>query len=278
MAEMLHIQRPRAMAKRDMLNRASEVLAGLFLRLAPIGLLVLLWYGIVHVLDLPSRLMPGPIEVGQRIYVGLFVDADLWLHLWLTFKSTLAGFVVGSLLAIALGSLLAMNRKLELLVYPLVVLIQAVPKVAIAPLVLLWLGFDARSTITLVALICFFPAFVGAFVGVRSTPAVLLDLFRTLKASALKTYFHCNLPNATGSIIAGLQVGWGFALVGCVVMEFIMGMGGAGFLIDNSANALDTVTAVAAMVLLGVLGYIGGGVLSAARKRIVFWEGDRRHG
>lgn len=278
MGDTLHIQRPRALPKRKLLERASGLLAGSAGRLGPIALLILIWYGIVLVLDLPSRLMPGPAEVAQRIYVGLFVDADLWLHLWLTFKSTIAGFVAGSVLAIALGSLLAMNRKLELLVYPLVVLIQAVPKVAIAPLVLLWLGFDARSTITLVALICFFPAFVGAFVGVRSTPAVLLDLFRTLKASVFKTYLHCNLPNAAGSIIAGLQVGWGFALVGCVVMEFIMGMGGAGFLIDNSANALDTVTAVAAMVLLGLLGYIGGGVLSAARKRIVFWEGDRRNG
>src|SRR5690606_5590600 len=119
---------------------------------------------------------------------------------------------------------------------------QAVPKVAVAPLVLLWLGFELRSTVILVALTCFFPVFVSTFIGVRSTPGVLLDLFRTLNASRFKTYLHCNLPNAMGSIVAGLQVGWGFALVGCVVMEFIMGMGGAGFLIDNSANALDTVT------------------------------------
>ncbi|MER1967763.1 ABC transporter permease [Castellaniella sp. GW247-6E4] len=275
MRDALHLRQPRAVIKGDVVRRASTFLAGFALRLAPIGLLALIWHGLVQGFDIPSRLMPGPLEVAGRIYTGLFVDADLWLHLWLTFKSTFAGFALGSVLAIALGSVLAMNRKLELLVYPLVVLIQAVPKVAIAPLVLLWLGFDARSTITLVALICFFPAFVGAFVGVRSTPAVLLDLFQTLKASGLKTYLHCSLPNAAGSIAAGLQVGWGFALVGCVVMEFIMGMGGAGFLIDNSANALDTVTAVAAMVLLGVLGYIGGGVLSGIRRRIVFWEGDR---
>ncbi|MGB3277377.1 MAG: ABC transporter permease [Castellaniella sp.] len=259
------------------MNRSTEFLGGLALRLAPIAALLLVWYGIVHGFGIPERLMPDPVTVGLRIYAGLFTEGDLWSHLWLTLKSTFAGFVLGSLLAIALGSVLAMNRKLELLVYPLVVLIQAVPKVAIAPLVLLWLGFDERSTVTLVGLICFFPAFVGAFVGVRSTPAVLLDLFHTLRASAFKTYVHCNLPHAAGSIVAGLQVGWGFALVGCVVMEFIMGMGGAGFLIDNSANALDTATAVAAMILLGLLGYIGGGVLSEAKRRIVFWEGGRRN-
>eukprot|EP01041_Mallomonas_annulata_P019123 gene19122-biopygen12180 len=129
--------------------------------------------------------------------------------------------------------------------------IAPIYQIAIAPLVLLWLGFDARSIVTLVALICFFPIFVGTFIGVRSTPQVLRDLFRTLDASGFKTFLHCSLPHASGSIIAGMQVGWGFALVGCVVMEFIMGIGGAGFLIDNSANALDTVTAVAPLVLPG---------------------------
>lgn len=254
------------------------MLRALGLRLGPVALLVFIWYAIVHGFSIPSRLMPDPTEVVRRIYVGLISNADLWPHLWLTLKSTLAGYALGTVLAIALGSLLAMNRKLELLVYPLVVLVQAVPKVAIAPLVLLWLGFEARSTITLVALICFFPIFVGTFVGVRSTPSVLLNLFRTLNASTLKTYFHCNLPNAVGSIAAGLQVGWGFALVGCVVMEFIMGMGGAGFLIDNSANALDAVTAVAAMLLLGVLGLAGGAVIVTLKSRLVFWEGARRNG
>lgn len=259
-------------------DRVINFVRELLLRLFPIAILFAVWYGIVYGFDIPSRLMPNPLAVLKRIYVGLFTDADLWRHLWLTLKSTLGGYVLGSIVAILAGSVLAMNRKLELLFYPLIVMIQAVPKVAIAPLVLLWLGFSERSTITLVALICFFPIFVGAFVGVRSTPSVLVDLFHTLKASTLKTYLHCNLPHATGSIIAGLQVGWGFALVGCVVMEFIMGIGGAGFLIDNSANSLDTVTAIAAMVLLGVLGFAGGSALTVAKKRLVFWEGDRGNG
>ncbi len=252
-------------------------LRAFLLKLLPFVLLLLVWHGLVEALRIPSRLMPGPIEVGQRIYVGLLRDGDLWMHLWQTLRSTLAGYGLGFLLALLAGSVLAMNRVLELLFYPLILLMQAVPKVAIAPLVLLWLGFDARSIVTLVALICFFPIFVGTFIGVRSTPQVLRDLFRTLDASGFKTFLHCSLPHASGSIIAGMQVGWGFALVGCVVMEFIMGIGGAGFLIDNSANALDTVTAVASMVLLGVMGYLGGTLIAAARRRLIFWEGPARH-
>ncbi|GAA5236729.1 ABC transporter permease [Verticiella sediminum] len=258
------------------MNPVIDLARGAAVRVAPIVLLVLVWYAVVRGFAIPSRLMPGPGEVFARVWAGLVTTGDLWPHLWLTFKTTLGGYVLGSVLAVLLGSALAMNRKLELLTYPVVVLIQAVPKVAIAPLVLLWLGFDTRSTIALVALICFFPVFVGTFVGVRATPTVLLDLFQTLNASLLKTYLHCSLPNAAGSIVAGLQVGWGFALVGCVVMEFIMGMGGAGFLIDNSANALDAVTAVAAMILLGVLGYLGGSLLALVRRRAIFWEGARR--
>jgi NitT/TauT family transport system permease protein len=249
----------------------------LLLKLLPFVLLIVLWGALVQSLHVPARLMPGPLEVAQRIYAGLVSDRDMWTHLWHTLRSTLGGYVLGTVLAIALGSVLAMNRKLELLLYPLILLLQSVPKVALAPLVLLWLGFDERSTVTLVALICFFPVFVGTFIGVRSTPAVLRDLFRTLGAPGFKTFLHCNLPHASGSIIAGMQVGWGFALVGCVVMEFIMGTGGAGFLIDNSANALDTVTAVASMVLLGAMGYLGGGLIAAARRRLIFWEGPARH-
>lgn len=256
----------------------ARVTRTVLIRLVPVVLLVALWSAVVHGFHLPSRLMPAPLEVGQRIYAGLITTGDLWPHLWTTFRTTLTGYLLGAVLAIALGSLLAMNRVLELMVYPIVVLVQSVPKVAIAPLVLLWMGFDTRSTVTLVALTCFFPVFVGAFVGVRSAPPVLLDLFRTLNASTFKTYLHCNLPNALGSIVAGMQVGWGFALVGCVVMEFIMGMGGAGFLIDNSANALDAVTAVAAMVLLGVMGFVGGGVLQWLKARVIFWEGAARNG
>jgi NitT/TauT family transport system permease protein len=248
------------------------------LKLLPFVLLLLLWHALVEFFRIPSRLMPGPLEVGQRIYIGLLADGDLWSHLGQTLRNTLAGYALGFFLAVIIGSVLAMNRVLELLFYPLILMMQSVPKVAIAPLVLLWLGFDARSIVTLVALICFFPIFVGTFIGVRSTPAVLRDLFRTLDASGIKTFLHCSLPHASGSIIAGMQVGWGFALVGCVVMEFIMGIGGAGFLIDNSANALDTVTAVASMVLLGAMGYLGGSLIAAVRRHAIFWEGPARHG
>lgn len=111
--------------------------------------------------------------------------------------------------AIALSSVLAMNRALELMFYPIVLLIPSVPKAAIAPLVLLWMGFTPQSTIVLVALTCFFPMFVGTFIGVRAASPVLLDLFRTLDASTFKTYLHCNLPNAAGSIVASMQVGLG---------------------------------------------------------------------
>jgi len=255
-----------------------QVLRGTAVRVLPLVLLVALWWAVVRGFALPSRLMPAPLEVWDRIYAGLVTQGDLWPHLATTLMTTLGGYALGTVLAIALGSVLAMNRVLELTFYPIVLLIQSVPKVAIAPLVLLWMGFDTRSTIVLVALTCFFPVFVGTFIGVRAAPPVLLDLFRTLNASTFKTYLHCNLPSAAGSIVAGMQVGWGFALVGCVVMEFIMGMGGAGYLIDNSANALDAVTAVAAMVLLGVMGFAGGSILQRARARLVFWEGQVRHG
>lgn len=254
----------------------NQVLKRVLLPIAPVIAFFVIWYCVITLFHIPNRVFPGPEAVLERIYNGLFKDADLWPHLSQTLQSTILGFLLGTLLAVVFGSVLAMYKRVELLMYPVVVVLQAVPKVAIAPLILLWLGYETKSTVVLVALICFFPIFVGTFVGIRATPPVLLDLFKSLNANSLKLYWHCCLPNAAGSILSGLQVGWGFALVGCVVMEFIVGMGGAGFLIDNSANSLDTTTAVTAMVLLGVLGYVGGALLTYAKEKLVFWEGSKR--
>lgn len=135
---------------------AQWLRAGL-VRVLPIVLLVALWWAVVRGFELPSRLMPAPLEVWQRIYAGLVTQGDLWPHLATTLLTTLGGYALGCVLAIALGSVLAMNRVLELTFYPVVLLIQSVPKVAIAPLVLLWMGFTTRSTVVLVALTCFSP-------------------------------------------------------------------------------------------------------------------------
>jgi NitT/TauT family transport system permease protein len=183
-----------------------------------------------------------------------------------------AGYVLGCGSAIVIAALLAEWVALERALYPLILALQAAPKVSIAPLIFIWVGFGIESQLILVALICFFPIFTISFIGLRSVDSNLLDLYRAFSASRLHVLLHAKLPAAADSIFAGLQVSVVFALIGCVVMEFITGTQGTGFLIENSANILDTPLALATVVCLGILGVLGTQLVRLIHRRVVFWE------
>jgi NitT/TauT family transport system permease protein len=246
-----------------------------FAPVATVLALVLLWAVLVRTLGLPSHLLPAPDAVALRLWDGLFVRADMAGHLWRTVWSAALGFALGGAAAV-LVVLLDASPVAERIFYPLLAGIQSIPKVALAPLVLIWAGFGVQSIVLLVALICFYPIFVSAFSGLRAVNADMIALCRVSGGSGMFQLVHAKLPSALGPTLTGCEVAVAFALVGCVVMEFITGTGGAGFLIDNSSNQLDTTTAVATMVALGIIGAAGATAVRAARRRIVFWEAEAR--
>lgn len=240
--------------------------------LATTALLLLLWSAVVRLARLPSHLLPPPEAVLVRLWQGLAVTGDMVPHLLATAASALMGYGVGCLGGLLLAILLAEFRALERTLHALLLALQSVPKVALAPLVLLWAGFGPRSVVLLVALICFFPVFANAFIGLQGVDRGLRGLFAVAQAGRLHRLLHLDLPAAAGPVFAGLQTAVGFALVGCVVTEFLLGTQGVGFLIENSANSLDAATAVAAMVLLGCLGAVFSMLVRQARRRWVFWD------
>ncbi|XAH21107.1 ABC transporter permease [Xylophilus sp. GW821-FHT01B05] len=234
--------------------------------------LLLLWSVVVRVAGLPSHLLPSPESVLARLWRGLVASGDMWPHLWSTLASALMGYGVGCMGGLTLAILLAEFRVLERTLHALVLALQSVPKVALAPLVLLWAGFGTRSVVLLVALICFFPVFANAFIGLKAVSGDLRGLFAVVHAGRLHRLRHLDLPAAAGPILTGLQTAVGFALIGCVVTEFLLGTQGLGFLIENSANSLDTATAVAAMVALGVMGAALAMLVRQLRRRWIFWD------
>src|SRR5690606_26008923 len=133
---------------------------------------------------------------------------------------------------------------------PVLLAFQATPKVAVAPLIFIWVGFGIESTVVLVALICLFPIFANTISGMRSANPDLIDLYRAFSAGRWKIFWNVKLPAAAGQIFTGLQVSVLFALTGAVVMEFITGVRGLGFLIENSAGTLDVATIFASLVVL----------------------------
>jgi len=240
--------------------------------LMTVAVLIAGWQLVVRVAQLPGRLLPTPSAVLARLEAGI-LGGDMLGEIAHSIVAVIVGYAVACLAALVMALIFTESRRAERLLYPLVTAFQAIPKVALAPLVILWAGFGLRSEIILIAMIAFFPIFANAFIGLSSVNRELGELFRVYDGGRLFRIIHLSLPSAAGQIFAGMQISVGLALVGCVVVEFLVGTDGVGFLIQNSANSLDTATAVAAMVTLGAMGSIAGLLLRAARRSIVFWDG-----
>lgn len=239
--------------------------------LATLAALVAAWQFVVTRWSISPLLLPLPDVVFSRLLMGL-ANGEILVHLAATLASAAAGYLAGSAAAIAVAVSLAETPLLERALYPLVLGFQAIPKVAIAPLIFIWAGYGTLSEVILVALIAFFPVFVNTFNGWRSVDRNLVDLYRSVSASRWHVILNVKLPSCAGVIFAGLEIGVTFALIGCVVMEFINGQRGAGFLIENSASTLDTPLAIATMISLGIAGLMAVGLVRALHRAVVFWD------
>lgn len=242
-----------------------------------VAALLVIWQAVVVTQGLPSHLLPSPLQVMHRMWIGI-AGGDMLPHLGATLTAAAMGYVIGAAVALSLAVALSESRVLERAVYPVVLFFQSVPKVSVAPLIFIWAGFGMRSQVALVALICFFPLFTSTFAGLKAVDANLVSLFRVAGASPLHTLLHMKIPAAAGAVFVGFQISVVFALVGCVVMEFINATQGIGFLIVDSSNTLDTTTSVAAMILLGLLGLAASSLVRLVRERVVFWEGGATTG
>jgi NitT/TauT family transport system permease protein len=254
--------------------RKLSLLLGARLWLPPVitlALVLLAWHFAVLAFKVPNYILPLPGEVFEALRSG-FADGSLWPHIGYTLLETISGYLLGSLLALVLGAILGESAAFERYVYPLLIGLQAVPKVALAPLILVWFGFGFASKLVLVVLICFFPLFINMLVGIRRADVELIDACRAFSASRLFIFFHVKLPSAAGDIFAGLQIGVSLALIGAVVGEFVSSQQGLGYLVQSSATSMNVGTMFAGVFLLAAIGIAGSQLIRAIHRRVVFWE------
>jgi NitT/TauT family transport system permease protein len=241
-------------------------------RIAPplvtLGAVIFIWWAVVRGLHIEAYLLPGPDAVFWAMFDG-FADGSFWPHIAATLEASIIGFIVGSAIALGLGVLLAESPVFERFLMPLIVALQAMPKVALAPLILVWCGFGLESK---VVLICFFPVFVNVVVGIRGADADLVDLCRASCASRWYIFINVKLPSAAGSIFAGLQIGASLALIGAVVGEFVSAQRGLGYLIASSTVNMSVATMFAAAILLALIGIAATAAVRWLHVRVVFWE------
>lgn len=233
--------------------------------------LMLLWKGAIGVFAVPAYILPPPTAVGSALQQG-WIGGTLWPHAWFTVRGALIGCAIGALAGMIAGAVVAEVRVASLAFYPLVIAIQSMPTVAIAPLIVVYLGVGLASKIVTVALLCFFPVFVNTVAGFRAADPKLIDLYRAASATRLRMFLDVKLPGAVDHIMASLQIALVLAFVGCVVSEFVASSAGLGYVIKTFANDLNAAVMFAAIASLGLIGGAVGFLITRAHRRIVFWR------
>jgi NitT/TauT family transport system permease protein len=220
---------------------------------------------VVEMKFLPSYILPGPGLVARRFFQAVF-DGTLPRHTAATLLEVVLGLAAGSLCATVLGYAIARSPTLERLLSPYLVASQAVPIVAIAPLLVIWFGSGLSSKILICALIVFFPILVNTAVGLRAVPQNLRDLMHSLGATPAQILRHLEIPAALPVFLGGLRVGATLSVIGAVVGEFVAAKRGLGFLINVARGQFDTpLVFVAVLALIGMALTLYGLVLLAER-------------
>ncbi len=228
------------------------------------------WETIIWALEVPSFLVPAPSAIVQALWSGLSTGL-YFSHAGITMLEAVAGFVIGSLLGLLLGMIIVVFPTMERIVYPYVVALQTVPKVAIAPLMVVWFGFGITSKILVVALVSLFPVLVNVIAGLRAIDQDRLDLLGALAASRWQVFRYVRFPNALPFIFAGLNTAIVLAVIGAIVAEFVGSNQGLGFLILQANYQLDIAGAFSLFVVLSVMGVCLHWSLKWLERRCVFW-------
>jgi NitT/TauT family transport system permease protein len=240
------------------------------LPIAVFAILMALWEVSIRYFEIPSFLVPPPSAIVVALWHGL--SSGLYFsHAGVTAFEAVVGFVGGSALGVVLGGLIVMFPAVERIVYPYIVALQTIPKVAIAPLMVVWFGFGLTSKVLVVVLVSLFPVLVNVIAGLRAVDQDRLDLLRALTATRWQVFRYLRFPNALPFLFAGLNTAIVLAVIGAIVGEFVGANKGIGFLILQANYSLDIAGTFSLFVVLSVMGVAMHSSLRWLERRCVFW-------
>jgi NitT/TauT family transport system permease protein len=230
--------------------------------------LVVAWEVLARAAAVPAFLLPLPSSI---VETGVEWRQHLPGHFAVTLAETLAGFALSIVVGAPLAVLIISSRLLSTTIYPILLVFQSVPKVAVAPLLLLWVGYGALPKILVVFLVCFFPIVISTATGLTSAPPDMVDLVRALRASWLQLLLKVRLPSAMPQVFVGLKVAITLAVIGAVIGEFVGAERGLGYLIMVSSSQVNTALAFTSMILLSVMSIGLFYLLEWLERRLVPW-------
>jgi len=220
-------------------------------------------------------LLPRPWAVLDALWSGL-AGGDFWPHLLVTGSEALLGFAFATLAGLAVGAAIALSPIVAHAVYPHLVAIQTVPKIALAPLFIVWFGYGEASKVAVAAIISFFPVLANVVAGLRDCDQGKIDVMRSLSASRWQILWLLRLPNALPYVFNGLGIAIVFALTGAIVGEFVGASEGIGYLMVQANAMMNFPTSFALMLSLALLGAVLYGAINLLRRRVVYWAPDDR--
>jgi NitT/TauT family transport system permease protein len=233
-----------------------------------IVLLIALWQVLTRAFDIPKFLLPAPTDIARLMI-------DEWpliqMHSLATIASIVSGYVTAVLFALAISALMIRFPLVERLIMPIFVGLQSVPKIAIAPLILVWVGAGIGSKIAVVASIAFFPIVINTMVGFKEVDRGLADVFRSVDASERQMFFRLRLPYAMPYIFAGLRIATTLAVLGAIVAEWLAASNGLGYLVLSGSFNFNTARSFAAIIALAVIGTVFFALMSWV-ERMISWK------
>ena len=239
-----------------------------------ISVILLAWQIYTHVFAINRIVLPSPVDILR----ASILHWDILLReSWPTFLESVLGFALAVLIGIPFAVGVASSRVLNLTLYPILIATQSIPKVAVAPIILVWFGLGMQSKLVIAFLVAFFPIVVDTAAGIRATPPGLLELARSLRASSLQIFLKIQFPAALPFIFAGAKVAVTLAVIGAVIGEFIGSIGGLGNLLLTANSQLDSPLAWAALVWLSALGILLFAAVVLAERIVMPWSEVRQH-
>lgn len=248
---------------------ARETILDLALPGAAVAGFLLAWSLAVRLFRIPPYLLPAPEDVARLLYEnwGMFLENS-----WVTVQEVLVGFFASVFIATPLAIAVVLNRTLERTLMPLLVMSQTIPKVAIAPLFVVWLGFGFLPKVAVAFLISFFPILIAAIAGLKSVETDMLDLVRSMGADTGQIIWKVRIPTALPQFFSGLKISICLSVVGAIVGEFVGSDKGLGYLILTSAGDLNGRMTYATIVILIFIGMVLFGAVCQVEKWLIPWH------
>ena len=231
------------------------------------------WWAVTEAELVAPYILPAPIDTWQTAQQNAaYLASNTWVTTW----ETVVGFVIAAVVGELVAVIMVYSASLEKTVYPLILFAQVIPKIAIAPLFVVWLGFGPSPKILVAVLMAFFPIVISGLAGLRSVDPEILELTSTMGASRFKTFMKIRFPASLPQLMSGLKVAATLAVTGAVVGEFVGANEGLGYVILQANGNVDTAMLFAALIIMSILGIVLFAIIEIAEKLLIPWHSSRR--